>query len=260
MSTVVRRGTTVNDPESPSQNNNIHIANTDLEIQQQQKQQQQQQQQTDQLNININKSTTSSSLDTESNDDGDNVIHISSTTKNDNSISQTGLGVLALLAFQNCFKNLLMRFVMKDNPKFLFSTAVITVELLKLFFSASYFVGYLKQFLASIYRFIFVDDKRNSFLLSVPASCYIIQMTLEYVAFANIDAASFSVLVQLKVLSTALFFKLVLGKRMMMKQVLSLVILTVGVMLCNMSNSTNGNSGIISGDQLTGILATLGKS
>jgi len=41
---------------------------------------------------------------------------------------------------------------------------------------------------------------------------------------------------------------------------LSLVILTVGVMLCNMSNSTNGNSGIISGDQLTGILATLGKS
>ena len=259
MSTVVRRGTTVNDPESPSQNNNnIHIANTDLEIQQQQ--QQEQQQQTDQLNININKSTTSSSLDAASNDDGDNVIHISSTTKNDNSISQTGLGVLALLAFQNCFKNLLMRFVMKDNPKFLFSTAVITVELLKLFFSASYIVGYQKQSLASIYRFIFVDDKRNSFLLSVPASCYIIQMTLEYVAFANIDAASFSVLVQLKVLSTALFFKLVLGKRMMMKQVLSLVILTVGVMLCNMSNSTNGNSGIISGDQLTGILATLGKS
>ena len=59
-------------------------------------------------------------------------------------------------------------------------------------------------------------------------------MTLEYIAFANIDAATFSVLVQTKMLYTAAFFRTVLGKKLMKKQLISLVLLTVGVMLCNM--------------------------
>ena len=179
-------------------------------------------------------------------------------TGNDSVVSRKGLYVLALLAFQNCGKNLLMRFVMIDKPDFLLSTAVIVVEILKLLFSAAFVIFYQKDSLSSIYRFIFKDDKKNSLLLAVPASCYIIQMTLEYVAFANIDPASFSVLVQMKVLFTALFFKIVLGKKLMKKQMLSLIILTVGVMLCNLSEKGDGG-GEVSGDKLTGILATCGK-
>ena len=171
-------------------------------------------------------------------------------------VSNKGLFVLGLLAFQNCFKNLLMRYVMVEKPKFLLSTAVITVELLKFFFSASYIIFYQKESLFGIYKFIFRDDWNNSLLLIVPASCYIIQMTLEYIAFANIDAASFAVLVQLKVLFTALFFRLVLGKKLMKKQLLSLIILTVGVMLCNMNDSKENDD--ISGKKLTGIMATFG--
>jgi hypothetical protein len=40
-------------------------------------------------------------------------------------ISAMGLKVLILLAVQNSSKNLLMRFVMKEKPKFLTSAAVI---------------------------------------------------------------------------------------------------------------------------------------
>lgn len=174
------------------------------------------------------------------------------------SISQTGYKVLLLLALQNSFKNLLMRYVMIEKPQFLLSTAVITVELLKLLFSVTYIVFYQKGSLTSIYRFVFKDDRQNTILVSVPASCYIMQMTLEYVAFANIDAASFSVLVQLKVLFTALFFKIVLAKRLMKKQMLSLLILTVGVMLCNMVQNEDGKEEV-SGAKLKGIAATLGK-
>ena len=172
--------------------------------------------------------------------------------------SQKAFSVLALLAIQNSFKNILMRFVMQEKPNFLLSTAVITVEILKLFFSASYIVIYQKRPVISIYRFVFRDEWSNSLLLAVPASCYILQMTLEYIAFANIDAASFSVLVQLKMITTALFFKIILGKRLMKKQVMSLVILTVGVMLCNMKVGGDEDESL-NGDKMKGILATIGK-
>lgn len=188
--------------------------------------------------------------------DSDNSTTKETKTGNDSVVSRKGLYVLALLAFQNSGKNLLMRFVMIDKPDFLLSTAVIVVELLKLVFSAAFVIFYQKDSVSSIYKFIFKDDRRNSLLLAVPASCYIVQMTLEYIAFANIDPASFSVLVQMKVLFTALFFKIVLGKKLKKKQMLSLIILTVGVMLCNLSKKDDSSE--VAGDKFTGILATFG--
>lgn len=177
-------------------------------------------------------------------------------------LTSTGLKVLGLLAFQNAFKNILMRFVMKDHGGFLLSTAVIVVEVLKLMFSAAYIVFYQKQSALSIVTFI-RSDWTNTLLLIVPAISYSLQMSLEYVAMANIDPASFSVLVQMKMLTTAMFFRTILKKRLMKKQIISLVILTVGVMLCSMKTSNNndpqGNNDEQSmGDKTVGIAATLG--
>lgn len=50
-------------------------------------------------------------------------------------------------------------------------------------------------------------------------------MTLEYVALGNIDPASFSVLVQIKMLCTAFFFRTVLGKKLKKRQMMSLILL-----------------------------------
>ena len=73
---------------------------------------------------------------------------------------------------------------------------------------------------------------------------------------ANIDPASFSVLVQMKMLTTALFFRTILKRRLMKKQFMSLVVLTVGVMLCSMKTGEEVEDKI--GNKRLGIAATLG--
>ena len=55
-------------------------------------------------------------------------------------ITATGLKVLALLAFQNCSKNLIMRYAVQDKPDFLYSAAVIGSELTKLTLSVLYII------------------------------------------------------------------------------------------------------------------------
>ena len=172
------------------------------------------------------------------------------------SICSPALFVLVLLAVQNCSKNLLMRYVMKDQPKFLTSAAVLGSESIKLTLSTLYILLVLRKSPMSILRFL-KTDMRNTLLLSVPASAYNLQMTLEYVALANINAAMFSVLVQSKLLFTATFAALVLGKKLKRIQVVSLVLLTCGVMLCNLDkggSSTEGDRG----NATKGIMATLG--
>lgn len=170
-------------------------------------------------------------------------------------ITSTALMVLILLAVQNCSKNLLMRYVMKDQPKFLTSAAVLGSEFTKLSLSVGYILFVQRRSPQTIFRYL-KEDMRNTMLLAVPASAYNLQMSLEYVALANLNAAAFSVLVQTKLIFTASFAAAVLRKRLHYAQVISLVLLTAGVMLCNYKGGsvdvdTNGNS-------TKGILATLG--
>jgi UDP-sugar transporter A1/2/3 len=157
-------------------------------------------------------------------------------------VSRTGLMVLVLLAVQNCSKNLLLRYVMKDAPKFLTSTAVLSSEFIKLTLSVIYILCIDKKPIKSIFQYL-KDDMRNTLLLAVPASAYNLQMSLEYVALANLDAATFSVLVQTKLLFTATFAAAVLKKQLKYIQIISLVLLTVGVMLCNMPSKPQSDDG-----------------
>jgi solute carrier family 35 (UDP-sugar transporter), member A1/2/3 len=170
-------------------------------------------------------------------------------------ISPMGYAVLILLAVQNCSKNLLMRYVMKDRPEFLTSAAVLGCEFTKLSLSVLFIVYYEKKTFSSILEYLRLD-MRNTLLLAVPATAYNFQMKLEYVALANLNAAVFSVLVQTKLLFTAVMAFVVLQKKLKYIQVISLVLLTVGVMLCNMSSdaATTGWGSAA----MTGIAATLG--
>ena len=122
---------------------------------------------------------------------------------------------------------------MKEKPDFLKSAAVIGIELLKLAFSTAYILFVEKKPFSSIITFM-REDYKNSILLAFPAAAYSLQMTLEFVALSNIDAAVFSVVVQSKLLATASFAVLILGKKIRQVQLVSLVLLTCGVMLCNM--------------------------
>ncbi|KAL7464867.1 hypothetical protein ACHAXS_005195 [Conticribra weissflogii] len=160
---------------------------------------------------------------------------------NDSTITKAGLYVLLLLAFQNAFKNILLRYVMRDHPQFLKSTAVMGIESVKLTLSLLYIFLVQRQSPKSVITFLRID-KKNTLLIVVPATLYCIQGTLEYVALANLDAAVFSVLVQTKLLATAGCAVLILRKRIKKVQLISLMLLTTGVMLCNIKRVGEGVS------------------
>mmetsp|Transcript_20027 Transcript_20027/g.25805 ORF Transcript_20027/g.25805 Transcript_20027/m.25805 type:complete len:450 (+) Transcript_20027:151-1500(+) len=172
-------------------------------------------------------------------------------------LTKIGLIVLLICAVQNCAKTLVMRFVMKDQPKFLTSAAVLGSECIKMTCSVGYILFIQKRSLGSIFQFL-KDDMRNTMLLLVPASAYNFQTSMEYVALANLNAATFSVLVQTKLLTTAIFSVAILRKQLKYIQVISLVLLTVGVMMCNLKTGASSSSADEIGNTTKGIMATLG--
>lgn len=77
----------------------------------------------------------------------------------------------------------------------------------------------------------------ESWKLAVPALLYTIQNTLQYVAVSNLDAATFQVTYQLKILTTAIFSVLMLGRSLSARKWFSLVLLIVGVSIIQVPQS-----------------------
>ncbi|KAF1922986.1 nucleotide-sugar transporter, partial [Didymella exigua CBS 183.55] len=69
----------------------------------------------------------------------------------------------------------------------------------------------------------------ESWKLAIPALLYTLQNTLQYVGVSNLDAATFQVTYQLKILTTAMFSVLMLGRSLSSRKWLSLLVLVVGV-------------------------------
>ena len=69
----------------------------------------------------------------------------------------------------------------------------------------------------------------DSWKLAIPASLYVLQNSLQYIAISNLDSATFQVTYQFKILPTALFSVLLLKRTLAPKQWLALLLLMVGV-------------------------------
>jgi drug/metabolite transporter (DMT)-like permease len=69
---------------------------------------------------------------------------------------------------------------------------------------------------------------RTSHKMAVPAVIYLIMNILGFVALAHIDAATFSIVAQLKVFSTAMFSVTVLGRSLPWRKWRALTTLTLG--------------------------------
>lgn len=65
--------------------------------------------------------------------------------------------------------------------------------------------------------------------LAVPSGLYAIQNNLIFVALSNLNAATYQVSYQLKILTTALCSVFMLGKKIQKHQWLSLCMLAIGV-------------------------------
>lgn len=69
----------------------------------------------------------------------------------------------------------------------------------------------------------------DSWKLAVPASLYVLQNSLQYIAISNLDSATFQVTYQFKILPTAIFSVLLLKRTLFPRQWLALALLMVGV-------------------------------
>ncbi|KAH8898914.1 hypothetical protein GQ53DRAFT_360694 [Thozetella sp. PMI_491] len=123
----------------------------------------------------------------------------------------------------------------QSGPRYLSSTAVLVVEVVKLF--SSLLIVAHETLQVEPGQSVFAAGRRawhglfsaGSLRLVIPAVLYTLQNTLVYVAISNLDAISFQVTYQLKILTTVLFSIALLGRVVTRRQWLSLVLLTVGV-------------------------------
>lgn len=145
---------------------------------------------------------------------------------------------LAVLTIQTTALVLLMRYTRLPSPTnpienlYLTSTAVFCSEVMKVIacFCAVFIQN--KQSLVDT-RFELQQELFSSPMellkLGVPAGLYTIQNNLLYVALSNLDAATYQITYQLKILTTAMFMVLMLQKRIAPSQWLALIILIMGV-------------------------------
>ncbi|TRM57601.1 nucleotide-sugar transporter-domain-containing protein [Schizophyllum amplum] len=160
---------------------------------------------------------------------------------------------LVTLAVQNSMLTIIMHYSRVSTPPsqaYSAGTAVLMNEILKGLISFAFALArvdapspsspYLldapkarSQLLRSaVHRFTRVSRdvfSPDCWKLSIPAILYVIQNNLQYVAATNLEAATFQVSYQMKILTTAAFSVVMLRKKLAPVQWLALVCLAVGV-------------------------------
>ncbi|KAJ3047701.1 hypothetical protein HK102_012858, partial [Quaeritorhiza haematococci] len=138
------------------------------------------------------------------------------------------------------------------GPRFLASTAVVLSELIKL--SVSLFV-HLRNERRTKSR-ILVNKVRDDLFGSqsqwekmlVPAVLYFIQNNLQYVAVTKLDAATFQVTYQMKILTTAVFSVWMLGKTLGRMKWVALCLLTGGIALVQLPSPSSSTDAVKSAE------------
>ena len=142
---------------------------------------------------------------------------------------------LVLLTVQNCAIALVTRQARaRPGDMFIASTAVLLAEVVKsgtslilLLWEAHFNIS---QYVRQLYVSLLLNPRDNA-KIAIPAVVYVIQNNLIYLGVSNLDAATFQVTVQLKILTTALLSVFILHKPLSRLQWVALVILFVGVSL-----------------------------
>jgi solute carrier family 35 (UDP-sugar transporter), member A1/2/3 len=143
------------------------------------------------------------------------------------------------------------------GKRYFTSTAVLLNEVLKLIIASYIAFRDTAQTLGTnatassvartLYSEVFSGD---SWKLAIPAGLYTFQNTLQYMAVSNLDAATFQITYQLKILTTAIFSVTLLKRTLSVKKWVSLVILMAGVAVVSLpteedpSKKSNAHGGM----------------
>ncbi|CAG5123725.1 unnamed protein product, partial [Candidula unifasciata] len=154
---------------------------------------------------------------------------------------------LVLLTLQNALLILVMRYVRtREGDMFIATTAVIMSEVFKCGACLVIILiqeGSVRKWLHLLYADIILEPI-DCVKVSVPSLTYVLQNNLLYIAVSNLDAATFQVTYQLKILTTAIFSVLMLKKVLSKLQWISLVILFVGVAVVQMQPEASGKAAL----------------
>ncbi|KAF9272531.1 hypothetical protein BGZ68_002330 [Mortierella alpina] len=149
---------------------------------------------------------------------------------------------LVVLLLQNSTLVLMMRYsrvsVDPDQPMYLASTAVFFAEIIKLLACLIILAYRTKSIPRTLYilRKEILEQPGEILKMLVPSGLYALQNNLLYIALSNLEAATFQVTYQMKILSTAVFSVVMLNRRLTRQKWLSLCLLMVGVTLVQLQN------------------------
>jgi UDP-galactose transporter len=163
------------------------------------------------------------------------------------------------LVFQNSALILIMHYSRIMPPvngeRYFTSTAVFLNEVMKLAISLSMALYEIATnpktpetstaagLFSELGRAVFTND---SWKLAIPAMLYTLQNSLQYVGVSNLDAATFQVTYQLKILTTALFSVMLLGRSLSLRRWLSLFLLMLGVAIVQIPTDTHRHQHVLS--------------
>lgn len=143
-------------------------------------------------------------------------------------------GALAMLVLQNTFLVVFMRYSRTiPGPMYAASTAVFVMECVK-FITCLCVICYEYKGIKGLWKVLseeVISSPLEIAKLSVPSLLYTVQNNLLYFALSHLDAATFQVGYQVKILTTAVFSVLMLGKGLSKLQWGSLIILTIGIFI-----------------------------
>lgn len=176
-------------------------------------------------------------------------------------LKYVSLGVLVLQTTSLVLTMRYSRTLKEDGPRYLASSAVVSAEFLKIF-TCTILVfmenNYSLRAMNLLLKEEIVNKPVETMKLAVPAGIYTLQNNLLYVALSNLDAATYQVTYQLKILTTALFSVSMLGKKLGLYQWLSLLLLMAGVTLVQWPSESAGEGKVLTaGSQVVGVVAVL---
>ncbi|KAH8238457.1 hypothetical protein KR032_007244, partial [Drosophila birchii] len=163
---------------------------------------------------------------------------------------------LLTLTLQNAILGLSMRYARtRSGDIFLSSTAVLMSEFAKLI--TCLFLVFNEEgkdpqkFVRSLHKTI-IANPVDTLKVCVPSLVYIVQNNLLYVSASHLDAATYQVTYQLKILTTAMFAVVILHRKLIKTQWGALLLLVMGIVLVQLAQTEAPSSSSTSGGAAAG--------
>lgn len=133
------------------------------------------------------------------------------------------------------------------QPMYIASSAVFLAEVLKIV-ACLIVLYYEKRTFPRFWHVVqkeIIEKPGETMKMLIPSGLYAIQNNLLYVALSNLEAATFQVTYQMKILTTAIFSVVLLGRTLTQKKWFALVLLMIGVTLVQLQTVNASTTTVI---------------